>query len=173
MMSNLKNKLLDLRNGLFLDAESVNRALDECLALVEGEPVAWMTEDGRVDTLNVGIKTRGGKQWGPQYFGKHWSIPLYRHPQPVLSTDYGRLYDLLCGGGEALSRIMSGGWRKARECFGQRHKDGSMHLFIESEGHFTKDDRDFFLSECTRLSLEWVAVKEPENTQPTQQQAQP
>ena len=44
------------------------------------EPVAWMTKDGRISTLDVTSKTRGGTQWGPQYFGEHWCIPLYAHP---------------------------------------------------------------------------------------------
>ena len=43
----------------------------------KGEPVAWMTKDGRVDTLGV-VNGKKSRNTGPEYFGPHWCIPLYK-----------------------------------------------------------------------------------------------
>lgn len=52
------------------DRDLLCEKIKEYLAKPLPEPVAWMTEDGRITTGSN----------APEQFGKHWCIPLYAEP---------------------------------------------------------------------------------------------
>ena len=82
----------------------------------------------------------------------------------TMSRDYDRLYDLLCGGGEALGRVQIGDLKYTARI-------EAFHGFIYIEYHedekFTQTTWSVRIGmstsalalrdECTRLSLEWLA----------------
>jgi hypothetical protein len=61
--------------GKSVFAANLLREINEYLAKPLPDPVAWMTEDGRITTgSNAPIK-----------YGKHWSIPLYAEPPAIIN----------------------------------------------------------------------------------------
>ena len=79
----------------------------------------------------------------------------------TMSRDYDKLYDLLCGGGEAFAKVLyTGGevdakWLRRPEPY----KSMSGYVSMNYGGIHTdpnKDQRSQFAEHCTRLNLEWL-----------------
>ena len=83
--------------------------------------------------------------------------------QTMMSTDYEALYELLCKGGEALGWVWPKGKDAYRESAWMRMSDKrwmQIHYVDEqglSDAWESDEGKDVFITECTRLKLEWVA----------------
>lgn len=95
---------------------------------------------------------------------------LLRQPaQLVMSTDYEALYEHLKAGGEAISYVhyeRSEGMPQSRNlCGAKRMPNGTTLLSGGSVQEIMSLHLNAFVSECQRLNLEWVAPRQPAQTE--------
>ena len=77
----------------------------------------------------------------------------------TMSRDYDRLYDLLCGGGEALAKRTSKktGTVKVAPVLMRLCHDGGFDFQQGWDDTGKQYSKSQFIAECTRLNLEWLA----------------
>ena len=161
-----------------MDYQKARDLVDHALAILadtEGqqEPVAWMSPNGVC--ISAKVRDLGMNEHGKELY----STPLYTHPSPTaadamdspvtyaMSRDYDKLYDRLCAGGEALGYVNSTMFPGVREPMRVKRL-GEYDIMIGVRGmQFGgvgsydeakyQTERNAFIAECTRLSLEWLA----------------
>lgn len=116
----------------------------------EAEPVAWMTEDGRLATTSA-------KSAMPSSADASFIVPLYVHPAhaPVEGKETPTAYAMSRDYEALLAHLLAGG-----EAFGLKDMPGKRHPVMLSKASLVMPDYypiQLFEITCKQINLEWLA----------------